>query len=53
MVKLVKELAHNLPLSTQFIFRRTMMNAIATVLARSRASGIYGTRYRRDHIMPH
>jgi len=53
MVTLVKELANDLPISTQFIFKRTMMNAIASILARSRASGIYGTRYRRDNIMPH
>ena len=53
MVTLVQELANDLPISTQFIFKRTMMNAIASILARSRASGIYGTRYRRDNIMPH
>ena len=54
LVKLVKELAKDLPLSSQFVFKRTMMSAISTALARSRAQGIYGTRHLQDRIIfPH
>ena len=51
LVKLIDVLAKDLPISSQFIFRRTLKNAISSALARTRAAALYGTRHRRDQIL--
>jgi hypothetical protein len=51
LVKLIDELAKDLPISSQFIFRRTLKNAISSALARTRAAALFGTRHRRDQIL--
>ena len=53
ITQLISVLSKDLPISSQFVFKRTMTNAVAVALARSRAAAIAGTRFRRDHIIPH
>jgi hypothetical protein len=53
MTQLISVLSKDIPISSQFVFRRAMTNAVAVALARSRAAAVAGTRYRRDNIMPH
>lgn len=53
MTQLISVLSKDLPISSQFMFGRTMTNAVAVALARSRAAAVAGTRHRRDNIVPH
>ena len=48
LTKLVQTISNDLPPQFRYAFRLTMTRSIATAMARGRASGIFGTRWRQD-----